>query len=112
MKGLRAEVTRFRQERDEAEKEIAGLIATMRHEVEAIRGRIESYFLRRAKQFFTERVKLVYAPRKDRIGQQGTVFDFPAFEVDMTSGATDGEYTRRTIDSISLSQRQYLDIFE
>jgi len=110
IRGLRLEVTRFRQEREEAEEEISGLIATMRHEVEAIRGRIESHFLRRAKQFFTERVKLVYAPRKDRIGQQGTTFDFPAFEIDMTSGATDGEYTRRTIDSISLSQRQYLDI--
>jgi hypothetical protein len=110
IKGLRSEVIRFRQEREEAEKEIADLIATMRHEVEAIRGRIEASFQRRAKQFFTERVRLVYAPRKDRIGQQGTVFDFPAFEIDMTSGATDGEYTRRTIDSISLSQRQYLDI--
>lgn len=110
IKGLRAEVTRFRQEREEAEQEIEGLIATMRHEVEAVRGRIETHFQRRAKQFFTERVKLVYAPRKDRIGQQGMVFDFPAFEIDMTSGATDGEYTRRSIDSISLSQRQYLDI--
>jgi predicted nucleic acid-binding Zn-ribbon protein len=110
VKGLRDEVTRFRQDRAEAEEEIAGLIAAMRHEVEAIRARIEASFQRRARQFFTERVRLVYAPRKDRIGQQGTIFDFPAFEIDMTSGATDGEYTRRSIDSISLSQRQYLDI--
>lgn len=110
IKGLREEVNRLRQERDEAEQEIAGLITTMRYEVEAIRGRIETNFHRRAKQFFTERVRLIYAPRKERIGQQGALFEFPAFEVDMTSGATDGAYTRRTIDSISLSQRQYLDI--
>lgn len=110
IRGLRAEVTRFRQDREEAEREIAGLIETMRHEVEALRGRIEAQFQRKARQFFTERVKLVYAPRRERIGQQGNPFEFPAFEIDMTSGATDGEYTRRTRDSISLSQRQYLDI--
>lgn len=110
IKGLRAEVTRFRQDREEAEREIAGLIETMRHEVEALRGRIEAQFQRKARQFFTEKVRLVYAPRKERIGQQGNPFEFPAFEIDMTSGATDGEYTRRTRDSISLSQRQYLDI--
>jgi energy-coupling factor transporter ATP-binding protein EcfA2 len=110
IEALRSEVVNFRKERDDAEEEIAGLIAKMRDGVEGIRSQIEGKFQNRAKQFFTEKVRLVYASRQDRIGQQGRRFEFPAFEMEMTSGATDGRFSRRTIDSVSFSQRQYLDL--
>jgi hypothetical protein len=110
LEGLRREVIRFRDDRDHAEEEISGLLEQLRDAAVLIRTKLESSFFRLAKRFFAEQVRLVYAPRRDRIGQSGRLFDFPAFEVEMTSGATRGEFVRRTREQVSLSQREYLDI--
>ncbi|WP_160120022.1 coiled-coil domain-containing protein [Rhodovarius lipocyclicus] len=108
--GLRHEVNRFRRERDEAEEQIGALIGALSSATEAIREGLISSFQTRADEFFAERVQLVYAPRKDRIGQTGRAFEFPAFEVEMTSGATQSQFIRRRADQVSLSQREYLDM--
>jgi hypothetical protein len=107
---LRREVLEARRERDDAEVEITSLLAQLTTATEAIRERLEQTFQSRAQRFFAEQVRLVYAPRRDRIGQGGRAFDFPAFEVEMTSGATGGEFVRRHPDQVSLSQREYIDL--
>lgn len=107
---LRHEVNRFRRERDEAEEKIGALIDALSLATEGIREGLVSSFQTRADEFFAEKVRLVYAPRKDRIGQTGRAFDFPAFEVEMTSGATQSQFIRRRADQVSLSQREYLDM--
>lgn len=106
---LRQEVWHFRREREEAEEKIGALISELSSAAEAIRGELESHFQAIADEFFAEKVRLVYAPRKDRIGQTGRIFEFPAFEVEMTSGATQSQFIRRRADQVSLSQREYLD---
>lgn len=110
LEALRREVIRFREDRDNAEEEISGLLGQLREAAVVIRTRLEEVFYQLAETFFAEQVRLVYAPRRDRIGQSGRPFDFPAFEVEMTSGATRGEFVRRTRDQVSLSQREYLDV--
>ena len=107
---LRREVMRFRKERADAEDEIASLLEELTAATVAIRTQLEASFLRLAQDFFAEQLRLVYAPRRDRIGQAGRAFEFPAFEIEMTSGATAGEFVRRTVEQVSLSQREYLDI--
>lgn len=107
---LRREVLNFRKERDEAEKKIEVLLSELKAATEAIRERLESKFQSHAQEFFAEKVRLVYAPRKDRIGQGGRTFEFPAFEIELTSSATDGDFVRRSESQVSLSQREYLDI--
>lgn len=110
IEGLRREVLNFRKERDDAEDKIAVLLAQLKMATEAIRERLETEFQRHAQGFFAERVRLVYAPRKDRIGQGGRAFEFPAFEIELTSSATEGDFVRRSSTQVSLSQREYLDI--
>lgn len=110
IEGLRREVLNFRKERDDAEDKIAVLLTELKAATESIRERLETEFQRHAQAFFAERVRLVYAPRKDRIGQGGRVFEFPAFEIELTSSATDGDFVRRSANQVSLSQREYLDI--
>lgn len=110
IEGLRREVINFRKERDEAEEKIAILLEELKAATEAIREKLESEFERHAQDFFAERARLVYAPRKDRIGQAGRLFEFPAFEIELTSGATGGDFVRRSSAQVSLSQREYLDI--
>lgn len=110
LSSLREQVEISRQERADAEKEISGLLAELKSKTEQIRDALEKRFNALAQPFFAERVRLVYAPRSTRIGQQGTRFDFPAFEVELTSGATHGDFVRRTSEQVSLSQRDYLDL--
>ncbi|TIP00656.1 MAG: hypothetical protein E5X72_29055 [Mesorhizobium sp.] len=107
---LRREVLRFRKERSDAEDDIASLLEELTVATVAIRTQLEASFLKLSQDFFAEQLRLVYAPRRDRIGQAGRVFEFPAFEIEMTSGATAGEFVRRNVDQVSLSQREYLDI--
>lgn len=107
---LRGEVLTFRHERETAERSIEELLAQLSTAVEKVREKLELAFHQQAAPFFAESVRLVYAPRTAKIGQGGRSFDFPAFEVEMTSGATLGQFVRRTPDQVSLSQREYLDI--
>ncbi|SHL59696.1 hypothetical protein SAMN05518668_1026 [Sphingobium sp. YR657] len=100
----------FQAQRAIAENDIQALLADLKRRAEEISGRLQSRFDEIAKPFFAERVRLIYAPRDVRIGQTGKPFQFPAFEVEMTSGATHGDYVRRKAEQVSLSQRDYLDI--
>ena len=107
---LRSEVISFRQERESAERSIEELLTQLTSAVEHVREKLELAFNNQAAPFFAESVRLVYAPRTAKIGQGGRSFEFPAFEVEMTSGATLGQFIRRTPEQVSLSQREYLDI--
>lgn len=107
---LRRDVVAFRREREEAETSIAELLCELSAAAVKIRVELEGIFKRRAEAFFSESVRLVYDPRKARIGQTGRTFEFPAFEVELTSGSTAGEYVRRVATDVSLSQREYLDL--
>lgn len=107
---LREQVQAFRRDRAVAEQSIDELLAQLKSAAEEVRERLEDAFNRRAAPFFAEQVRLVYAPRIAKIGQGGRSFEFPAFEVEMTSGATLSQFIRRTQDQVSLSQREYLDI--
>ena len=110
IKALRNEVLAFRHERETAERSIEDLLSQLKVAVERIREGLELAFDEQAAPFFAERVRLVYAPRTAKIGQGGRSFEFPAFEVEMTSGATLGQFVRRNPEQVSLSQREYLDI--
>ncbi|RAH99177.1 hypothetical protein DLJ53_21765 [Acuticoccus sediminis] len=107
---FRREVLAFRAERDQAEDDISSLLSDLSEATVKIRSDLESIFARRAKAFFAEGVRLVYDPRRERIGQGGRTFEFPAFEVELTSGSAVGEYIRRDEDDVSLSQREYIDL--
>lgn len=107
---LSEQVKEFQEDRKRAEGDIEGLLKALKVEAEKIAAQLQARFDAIAKPFFAERVQLVYAPRESRIGQTGKSFSFPAFDVEMTSGATHGQFIRRRADQVSLSQREYLDL--
>ena len=107
---LREEVNRFRKERSDAENAISALIDGLRSAAEAIREKVEATFHARAKPFFAGQFRLVYAPRSARIGQVGRSFDFPAFEIEVSTAGPHGDFVKREPDQVSQSQREYLDI--
>src|SRR5207302_6819648 len=110
IEGLRREVISFRRDRDRAEEKIEELLVVLTKATEGVREQLEADFASRARAFFAEDVRLVYAARRDRIGQGGRQFELPAFEVEMTGSTTEGHFVRRVANQVSLSQRDYLDI--
>jgi hypothetical protein len=110
VKSMRGQVLSFRAERELAERSISELLVQLSQAVEQVREKLETAFHQRAAPFFAEQVRLVYAPRNTKIGLYGQSFAFPAFEIEMTSGATLGQFIRRTSGQVSLSQREYLDV--
>ncbi len=109
---LRLGAEGFEQDREIAERQVDELLEQLRNAVVGFRERIQGIFDRRAKDFFIERVRLVYVPRVEKIAQHRDAlkFQFPAFEVDLTSGVSGSAFVRRTYEQASLSQREYLDI--
>lgn len=101
----------FREDKKNAEDEIVSLVSQLKSEAEKVKDKIINAFQQRANIFFAEKIKLVYAPRTTKIGQgAGRSIELPAFEVEMTSGATKDEFMRRKSAEVSLSQRDYIDL--
>ena len=107
---LRSSAEDFERQRDVAESQVESLLEELRGAVIRIQDKVTDTFQRRGTEFFIEKIQLVYAPREERIAQLGSRFEFPAFEIDMTSGSTGTAFIRRTYEQASLSQREYLDI--
>lgn len=107
---LRSSAEDFERQRDAAEGQVEVLLQELRDAVVKIQDSVTDTFQRRGTEFFIEKIRLVYAPREERIAQLGSRFEFPAFEIDMTSGSTGTAFIRRTYEQASLSQREYLDI--
>jgi hypothetical protein len=109
---LRLGAESFELDRENAERQVDELLDQLRNAVVGFRERIQEIFYLRAQDFFIEKVRLVYVPRVEKIAQHRDAlkFEFPAFEVDLTSGVTGSAFVRRTYEQASLSQREYLDI--
>lgn len=107
---MRAEIDKFRKERDAAENILDRTLETLREAVQSKRKSLETRFAYHAQTFFDDQVKLIFAPRTTKVGLYGKPIEFPAFEVDMKGVATKGEFARREGDQVSLSQNYYLDL--
>lgn len=105
-----------------------GRLATMREKLAALRqsfaqfieaesravvarsGEINSAFDRYAQGFLLESCKLVWSPHKARLGQSGELFEFPAFELDMTGTDFPSPVRRSGPEQVSESQREFIDL--
>ena len=63
-----------------------------------------------AEGFMLELCRLVWSPRKDRVGQTGELIDFPAFEIEMTGTDFQIPVRRTNPDQVSESQREFIDL--
>jgi hypothetical protein len=107
---MRAEIDKFRKEREAAEIVLDKTLESLREAVQAKRKSLETRFAHHARTFFDDQVKLVFAPRTTKVGLYGKLIEFPAFEVDMKGVATKGDFARREGSQVSLSQNYYLDL--
>lgn len=73
---------------------------------DAIKETFDSY----AKAFLVETAALVWQPRRERVGQSGSLVEFPAFALDMSAPSFESPVRRTGPDTVSESQREFIDL--
>jgi hypothetical protein len=78
--------------------------------VQRLQDEIAESFGKYLQLFIKEKAALVYQTIKQRVGQGGEIFDFPAFRLALGGGAVTGETIREDPDSVSQSQAEFVDL--
>jgi len=96
--------------RTAAEERFRVVSAESLKQVQKAQDGIASTFQQYLHVFLKEEATLVYQTIRERVGQAGSLFDFPAFRLAMTSGAMAGPTIRELPDSVSQSQSEFVDL--
>jgi hypothetical protein len=97
-------------EQRDAERSLQALVEHLEKSVRDQQDSVASQFARFASAFMRERCHLTYIGKEERIGQEGSRFRFPGFQISLSGGAVAGETLRSSPDAVSLSQREFIDI--
>jgi len=71
---------------------------------------IKTAFNEAARDFLLEDCRLVWSPQRYRLGETGTLIDFPAFALDMTGADFSSPVRRTGPEQVSESQREFIDV--
>lgn len=94
-----------------AETRYGRIMSRQRSRIEEVTNDIKKRFRAFSSMVLAETCELSVEIDRRPIGQEGTKFDFPYFEVMMTSGVFDSSPSARAdSDAVSESQREFLDI--
>lgn len=105
------ELNRLQAERTAAEGRYGRVVKRQRGAIDRTVNAVRKRFREYAGMVLAERCELNFANEKRSIGQEGAKFEFPYFEVMMTSSVFDQSLsTRHNSEAVSESQREFLDI--
>jgi hypothetical protein len=107
---LRRILANERRRLTRAEKRFGSVVAESVTRVQTLQEEIADSFQGYLQVFLKERAELVYQTVKDRIGQSGAIFEFPAFHLTMTGGAVAGQTLRDNPEKVSQSQSEFVDL--
>lgn len=99
-----------RRRLSKTEARFRSVVAEAVARVQLLQESIAAGFQRYLQLFLKEQAELVYQTVRDRIGQGGASFDFPAFHLSMTGGAVAGPTMRESPDAVSRSQAEFVDL--
>lgn len=110
---LDAAESALKDERNQVEakrKQFNRLLAKARDRIADVAKQICNEFGRCANTFLEEDCRLEYEMNKRRIGQTGTLMEFPSFVLKMASATATTPRTRGTASQVSESQKEFLDL--
>jgi peptidoglycan hydrolase CwlO-like protein len=107
---LRAEVEAMKQNLVVRRKAFARLIQKTSREIAAWKEDIQRRFTYFAEGFLLEDCSLAWAPHKDRVGESGSLINFPAFELEMGGADFPSPVRRSGPENVSESQREFIDL--
>ncbi|MHB8268621.1 AAA family ATPase [Bradyrhizobium sp.] len=107
---LRRILANERRRLTKAEDRFRLVVAESVKRVQSLQDEIAESFQGYLQVFLKETAELVYQTVKDRVGQGGASFEFPAFHLTMTGGAVAGQTMRDNPDEVSQSQAEFVDL--
>jgi hypothetical protein len=97
-------------EQKAAEVEFTSIFDDFRSSVEARAAIIRESFGRKIADFLVEKAEISFAISRSAIGESGRTYDWPSFQLSMTSGAFDNPSPRRSAEEVSMSQGEFIDL--
>lgn len=84
----------------------AGVNGIVSESADEVKNAFDGY----ASGFLLEDCALAWTTFKDRVGEGGMLIDFPAFQLDMSGAGFDSPVRRNGPESVSESQREFIDL--
>ncbi|WP_445337799.1 AAA family ATPase [Clavibacter sp. CFBP 8614] len=109
-KVLKRRLARLDAELLEQRTEFERFIAEMTKRILSRAAELEQAFTRYASAFLLESNTLTYAPLAERVGQMGNSVPFPHFGLTMSGNDFASPTPRSSADSVSESQREFIDL--
>lgn len=110
LSNMRGRLAAMREKLSELRRSFTQFIERESRTVVAQSHEINKAFDRYAQGFLLESCTLVWSPHKARLGQTGELFEFPAFELDMTGTDFPSAVRRSGPEQVSESQREFIDL--
>jgi predicted nucleic acid-binding Zn-ribbon protein len=108
---LEADVIQLEVDLEVAQREHEVLIRNARNDVERFSDAIVAAFNGYAKDFMVDDCRLRYIDnRRGKVAQADRLIDWPAFEVEMSSGQGNGATKRMGHEEVSESQKEFVDL--
>jgi len=107
---LRRQLARADAELDELRSEFDDFIARMTENILSRASELEVAFSTYASAFLIETNRLTWAPVSERVGQMGASVSFPHFGLEMSGNDFPSATSRDSSDSVSESQREFVDL--
>lgn len=98
------------KEQKAAEVEFTSVFDNFRRSVEARAAIIRESFGRKIVDFLVEKAEISLATTRSAVGESGRTYDWPTFQLSMTSGAFDNPSLRRSAEEVSMSQGEFIDL--
>ena len=110
LSAMRSRVEELRLDLDSKRQLFGGFIDEMNRDLVTRSSAIKEAFDRYAEGFLLEQCRLVWSPKRARLGETGDSFEFAAFELEMTGTDFPSPVRRTGPDHVSESQREFIDL--
>ncbi|MEQ1726246.1 MAG: hypothetical protein ABL882_10005 [Sphingopyxis sp.] len=110
VKQQQEELARLRREQTDAEFEFSKVFEPFKNLVEQKADAIRHKFGNRISEFLVEKAEISLAHIRSPVGEGGQAYDWPTFQLSMTSGSFDSPSPRRNRTDVSMSQGEFIDL--
>lgn len=107
---MRARHERLGDELTRLRRKFKAFVKSVNEQIADRKDTIKSVFDSLANDFLFEDCKLVWAPRKAKMGETGELIEFAAFELDMSGSDFESPVRRSGPQQVSESQREFIDL--
>jgi hypothetical protein len=110
VKTQEATLEQLRKDQAAADYEFSLVFDRFRASIDEKADLIRERFGRKISEFLVERAEISLTYTRQPVGESGASYDWPTFQLSMTSGTFDAPAPRRTRSEVSMSQGEFIDL--